>query len=154
MLCKAIQLAKLDPLESGWFWYEMDLNISWFLNTTTVIKKTNNNSKCNKIQNDHQILQQKPTKWCNSTSKSYQTKKKMKCKMTIRITWLRQLWDIEIFGATKRRFFLIVTEEYVMFIWQLLHWCAYCNYFLKKWSAFMTVSPAPPAAHPTAFKSF
>lgn len=111
MLCKAIQLAKLDPLESGWFWYEMDLNISWFLNTTTVIKKTNNNSKCNKIQNDHQILQQKPTKWCNSTSKSYQTKKKNEVQNDYKnhmIAPIMRYWDIwcykmQIFFDSHRR---------------------------------------------------
>lgn len=74
--------------------------------------------------------------------------------MTIRITWLRQLWDIEIFGATKRRFFLIVTEEYVMFIWQLLHWCAYCNYFLKKMISFYDCLPSASCSSPDSIQKF
>lgn len=39
---------------------------------------------------------------------------------------IMRYWDIWCY---KTQIFLIVTEEYVMFIWQLLHWCAYCNYF-------------------------
>lgn len=67
---KAIQLVKLEPFRLVLLWDGFEHFLILEYNNSH--KKTNNNSKCNKLQNDH-----KPTKWCNSTSKRYQTKKKV-----------------------------------------------------------------------------
>lgn len=73
--------------------------------------------------------------------------------MTIRITWLRQLWDIEIFGATKSRFFLIVTEEYVM-LFDSYYTDVHIVTIFKKMISFYDCLPSASCSSPDSIQKF